>query len=95
VRARSDMHGSGIALTCKAAFEAFEQSHCRRLEHAVDALQAQVEAAALREAILISNVRVLGHRCAVYAARFEALNDGGARVATTHVPYEHRHDETL
>jgi len=59
-----------LALTCKAAFEAYEQSDCRRLEARVLTLQGMLAAAQQRETLLTEHTDFLLATCDLYATRF-------------------------
>jgi hypothetical protein len=59
-----------LALTCKAAFEAYEQSDCRRLEARVSALEGVIAEGQERELLLAENTVFLLATCDLYAERF-------------------------
>jgi len=59
-----------LPLTCKAAFEAYEQSDCRRLEACVLTLEGLLAAAQQREILWTENTDFLLATCDLYAERF-------------------------
>jgi len=59
-----------LALTCKAAFEAYELSDCRRLEARVSTLEGNITAAQQREILLTEHTDYLLATCDLYAERF-------------------------
>jgi len=59
-----------LALTCKAAFEAYEQSDCQRLEARVSTLEGLVAEGQKRELLLTESTVFLLATCDLYAERF-------------------------
>jgi len=59
-----------LALTCKAAFEAYEESDCRRLEARVSTLEGAIAAGQERELLLTETTVFLLSTCDLYAKRF-------------------------
>jgi len=58
------------ALTCKAAFEAYEQSDCKRLEARVSMLEGEIAELMQRELLLTESTDFLLATCDLYAERF-------------------------
>ena len=59
-----------LALTCKAAFEAYEQSDCLRLEAEVSKLKGEIAEGRQRELLLTESTVFLLGTCDLYAERF-------------------------
>jgi hypothetical protein len=59
-----------LALTCKAAFEAYEASDCKRLEALVSTLQGVIAQGQERELVLTESTVFLLATCDLYAERF-------------------------
>jgi len=64
-----------LAQTCKAAFEAYEQSDCKRLEALVLTLQGNIAKGHEREIVFAESDAFLLARCDLYAQRFVAPGD--------------------
>jgi len=59
-----------LALTSKAAFEAYEQSDCKRLEARVSTLEGEIAELLQRELLLTESTDFLLATCDLYAERF-------------------------
>ena len=59
-----------LALSCKAAFEAYEQSDCQRLEARVSTLEGVIAEGQERELLVTETTAFLLATCDLYAERF-------------------------
>jgi len=59
-----------LALTCRAAFEAYEQSDCKRLEARVSTLEGEIAELLQRELLMKESTDFLLATCDLYAERF-------------------------
>jgi len=59
-----------LALTCRAAFEAYEQSDCKRLETRVSTLEGEIAELLQRELLMKESTDFLLATCDLYAGRF-------------------------